>query len=89
MWNYSDDNDDADRQYRYWGARLMVLAQVVDGPKTDRMVRAWIKRRTGKEYFMIVTVLGVIIALSLVLAVNSFCASCHSLWTDNPNITNV
>jgi hypothetical protein len=80
MWNYSDDdNDDADRQYRYWGARLMVLAQVVDRPKTDRMVRAWIKRRTGKEYFMIVTVLGVIIALSLVLAINSFCASCHSL----------
>lgn len=64
MWNYSDDdNDDVDRQYQYWGARLMILAHVVDGPKADGMMRAWIKRRTGKEYFMIVTVLGVIVTI--------------------------
>lgn len=63
IWNYSDDDDDVDNRYQYWGARLLVLSRVVAGPKADTLVWAWMKRRTGKEYFMMITVFGIIVAV--------------------------
>ena len=41
---------------------MLILTHVVDAPKADGAVCAWIKRHSGNEYLMMATVLGVVIA---------------------------
>lgn len=63
-WSYTnEDEDDIDELYPYWGARLRILAEIVGEPKDDPLVWAWIKRRSGREYIMMVTLLGVVVAI--------------------------
>lgn len=63
-WDYSeDDNDDMNEQYPYWGGRLLRLAHVIDQSNAGSRVRAWIRRRSGKEYVMLISLVGVIVAV--------------------------
>lgn len=72
MPDYTDDVDDVDddEQYQYWGARLLVLAEVTDTPKADQ--RTWRsitgKRRGRKEHIMVILAILTLI-VSVITAV--------------------
>jgi hypothetical protein len=54
----------ADRQYQYWGARLLTLADVVRESTLRRRVRRWCMRHKRKAYAMM-------LALTLIVAIVS------------------
>jgi hypothetical protein len=64
---YISDTDD-DKQYRYWGSRLLALAQVLDAPEPDSAFWIWLGKRSRPEHVMIVGVLAVFVAVLGVIA---------------------
>lgn len=60
--DYSHDEEE-DKQYPYWGARLLILVRAIREPKADGVLWLWIKQRSRKEHLMIVTVMAFVVAV--------------------------
>ncbi|KAI1414438.1 hypothetical protein F5Y13DRAFT_158548 [Hypoxylon sp. FL1857] len=49
--------------YEYWGARLMRLYDELENPTPRGVLESWLERRSGARYVMLVTLVGVLIAI--------------------------
>ncbi|KAI0376509.1 hypothetical protein F5Y04DRAFT_209145 [Hypomontagnella monticulosa] len=52
-------------RYEYWGTRLWRLHEELEHPTPRGTVENWLERRSGSRYIMLVTLLGVLIAILL------------------------
>lgn len=67
--NLNDNVDGHDAQYLYWGARLQILARVLDDQTRRQSMTAWLKERSLLELATLATlVLG---ALAILVGISS------------------